>query len=364
MQRFNNFYKSILEIIQTLYRIARGADYKLLNDYIIKINQAQDIDSIIHQTCSCLQDILKCRFFALAVYNRDLNGGVDVWTEPEVDNLEIISLIKKDYSFQDLYYNVRHLGKKDSTFPVYKFDPKTVLSFTVMDNTTRIMLYMVPGTTLQHYHQQLMEIVFSTISTAISNLFNLKKLKNAAFIDPLTHCYNRRALDEHIEHDLASTERHGSELSIFMIDIDHFKNINDTYGHSAGDIVLQSVAKCIHSAIRRGDYLARYGGEEFMIVLPDTKLSKAIELAERLRKMIENSAINIDNKTIRVTASFGIATYRKKTSKAVLFQKADEMLYKSKTRGRNRITPNLRLHPNTSSGAFASFLKDKSSLRQ
>jgi diguanylate cyclase (GGDEF)-like protein len=97
------------------------------------------------------------------------------------------------------------------------------------------------------------------------------------------------------------------------------------------------------AAIRKSDYLARYGGEEFVLVLPATKFSKAIELAERLRQIIENLKINLDGRVITVTASFGVTTYKRGTDKDALLQKADEMLYEAKRQGRNRIKPDLKV---------------------
>lgn len=343
-------YKKTFTTLQLMFRIFRGIDHKILNGFIVNINQRQNIDGIIYQVSQCLAYILNYRVFAFAVYDKEFNGGVDVWLDPGTDNLSVINFIKKDFLPHNLYCNIRHLDNPSANKEqnMLSLNLENMLSYKVLDNQTRAILYVQPGRMLLHYHSEVLDVVLKTIATAISNLIDLKKLENAALIDPLTHCYNRRALDEHIDHDLAKAERYGSDLSAVMLDIDHFKQINDTYGHKAGDAVLQAFSKSVLSAIRKGDYLARYGGEEFILVLPETKFAKAIELAERLRKITENFQINVGDKIINLTASFGVAVYKKGTDKNMLFQKADTMLYEAKKQGRNRIKPDLRLYHHVS----------------
>ncbi|NIR08370.1 MAG: diguanylate cyclase, partial [Candidatus Aminicenantes bacterium] len=149
-------------------------------------------------------------------------------------------------------------------------------------------LYMLSKGKTFPYHRDIIDIIIRTMGIALDNSMNIKKLESEAHIDPLTSCYNRRALDNYVEHDIANAKRYDGDLSIIMFDIDHFKVINDTYGHGAGDKVLKEISGMIRSTIRGGDYIARYGGEEFVLALPETKLSNAVELAEKLRRKIEN----------------------------------------------------------------------------
>ena len=142
---------------------------------------------------------------------------------------------------------------------------------------------------------------------------------------------------------MSKAERYGTDISVIMFDIDYFKKINDTYGHKAGDAVLHSFSKSINATIRKNDYLARYGGEEFVLVLPETKLHKALELAERLRKITENLEVKLDDKIIKITTSAGVVSYKNGQNKDSLIQKADELLYEAKKQGRNIIKPGLRL---------------------
>lgn len=351
---FKKFYKNTLNSLQIFYKIARGVDYKILNYHIMKINQEQDIDSIIYQLSSCLHYILDYEFFAFAVYDKEYNGGVDIWMDPRTYNMSIVDFIKKDFLPQNVYCNIRcfenTVEHKDRC--ISDINLSEIISCKIMDNQSRALLYILPHRTLFSYHNELLDIIVKNISASLSNFINMKKLENAALIDPLTNCYNRRALNGYIDHDIANSERYGSNLSAIMFDIDHFKRVNDRYGHKAGDVALRAVSRSVLSAIRKSDYLARYGGEEFILVLPDTKFSKAIELAERLRKITENLQINYDGSIINITASFGVTTYKKGTSRNRFFERADEMLYEAKRQGRNRIKPDLRLYHPISSPFF------------
>jgi diguanylate cyclase (GGDEF)-like protein len=172
---------------------------------------------------------------------------------------------------------------------------------------------------------------------------SIKRLQDAAVIDPLTLCYNRRGLDEFIDRTIASTRRYGSDLSAVMFDLDNFKNINDTYGHQVGDQVLKALSRTVLTAIRKCDYLVRYGGEEFVLIMPETNLEQAVEVADRLRKTIEISAVRYGGTLVHVTASFGVASLKEGYDKNNLLQDADRRLYEAKVRGRNRTMPDMRI---------------------
>lgn len=157
--------------------------------------------------------------------------------------------------------------------------------------------------------------------------------------DPLTGLYNRRVLEERIEEEIQRAKRYQHNISIFMTDFDHFKKINDTYGHQNGDIVLCHLAELLENSIRKTDYVARYGGEEFVIILPETPLLESKELAERLCKQIARSSIPISGKQhINITASIGIATFPEHgTSWKELLAVADSAMYSAKQAGRNQV---------------------------
>jgi diguanylate cyclase (GGDEF)-like protein len=180
---------------------------------------------------------------------------------------------------------------------------------------------------------------------------NIKKLETQAVIDPLTGCYNRRALNSYLEHDIANVHRYSGDLSVIMFDIDHFKGVNDSHGHQAGDSILREISRMVQSKIRRSDYLARYGGEEFVLVLRNTQYSYALELAERLRVMLEGSRISLGRETIGITASFGVASLRAGSDRERLLAEADAMVYRAKASGRNKVMPEPRSYTTYSPAA-------------
>lgn len=158
------------------------------------------------------------------------------------------------------------------------------------------------------------------------------ELRHLSTIDYLTNIYNRRFFTEKLETEVERAQRTGGNFSLVMLDIDHFKKINDNFGHNAGDLVLKSIAEMIKNRIRKIDCLARWGGEEFVILLLDTTVSMSKVLIEELRESISKIYIPcVDS----VTASFGVVGYSKDDNVDILVQKADAMMYKAKTEGRN-----------------------------
>ena len=146
--------------------------------------------------------------------------------------------------------------------------------------------------------------------------------------------------NETIQKEWKRTYRYGRPVSFIMLDIDHFKKVNDTYGHLSGDVVLKIVAKIIKEKTRDSDFVARYGGEEFAIILTETSLKDGVVVAEKIRQAIESKTIKISNNTsVKVTVSCGIATVDPQTVKSAeeLIDKADKALYKAKKDGRNKI---------------------------
>lgn len=191
-----------------------------------------------------------------------------------------------------------------------------------------------------YYIQQLAKQVATTITRA--NVYS-EILKHAT-LDALTGFYNRQQLDERIKQEISNAKRNHTPLCVIMTDIDFFKRVNDTYGHSTGDLVLKTVAKIMRSHLREYDIAARYGGEEFVIILPSTKEDEAQHVAERLRKAIEKKIIDIEKvntknneKNISVTISLGVYSYHLNDKPANVIMNADKALYQAKEHGRNQV---------------------------
>jgi diguanylate cyclase (GGDEF)-like protein len=170
-----------------------------------------------------------------------------------------------------------------------------------------------------------------------------REIKLLSRTDSLTGCFNRGYLNEVLPREITRALRYKRPLAVAMCDIDHFKKVNDSYGHQCGDEVLQQFVRCILELIRHNsDWLARYGGEEFLLVLPETKLGNASRLAERLRKHIAQKVIETKKERISITASFGVTGFNVShpngfTSSDLLLNTVDRYLYKAKTQGRNRV---------------------------
>lgn len=157
--------------------------------------------------------------------------------------------------------------------------------------------------------------------------------------DYLTGLYNRRFLEDALEREFHRSRRKGSNLSVLMMDIDHFKKINDTYGHQQGDVVIAKVASIFHSRLRDYDVAARFGGEEFVAVIPEARLAEAVAIAERIRTAIEETTFAGELVDTLVTASIGLASFPMAgiSTPERLIGEADKALYKAKLKGRNRV---------------------------
>ncbi len=167
-------------------------------------------------------------------------------------------------------------------------------------------------------------------------LVDLLGARRDALHDALTGLPNRRAAEARLAVERARAHRSGAPLSLLMLDIDHFKRVNDRWGHADGDRVLAEVARRIRHEVRAGDLATRYGGEEFLVLLPDTALQAASDVAERIRGAIASEPVALGGGRVVVTASVGVAQLRDGEDNAALVARADTALYRAKQQGRNR----------------------------
>jgi diguanylate cyclase (GGDEF)-like protein len=167
-----------------------------------------------------------------------------------------------------------------------------------------------------------------------------EEIYRLSILDALTEVPNKRHFQDFLGRQLSSATRHDRPLALIMFDIDHFKSVNDMFGHLAGDNILRELAALVKHGIRKEDMLARYGGEEFVLVLPETERQGALELAEHLRRRVEAYPFNYDGRNLRVTISLGVAVLAGSSpiSADELIYQADEKLYESKKGGRNRVS--------------------------
>lgn len=167
-----------------------------------------------------------------------------------------------------------------------------------------------------------------------------ENLMSSALRDGLTKLFNKRYFLDRLDSELKFAMRHETSLSLLMLDLDHFKKVNDTFGHLAGDAVLSHVALALSKAVRNEDVVARFGGEEFAIVLRAIGLDSAALMAERLRRMVEASSVRCGDHTVKATVSIGVAGYPSTPAKTPdeLVEAADKALYRAKHAGRNRVS--------------------------
>lgn len=203
----------------------------------------------------------------------------------------------------------------------------------------RLLLAGREGLTIEQQGVDIAAAMAKQVSVALDNAQLIHELENLATTDSLTRLHNRRHFLERAEAEFERSRRYQRPLSIFLLDADHFKEINDTYGHETGDQALRLLASICRQNLRQLDVIGRYGGEEFVVFLPETSMAKAMEVAERLRAGVEEIKIDVaGGGSARITVSIGVATATSQTdSIAALINEADRALYEAKRSGRNKV---------------------------
>jgi len=254
-----------------------------------------------------------------------------------------------DVQVDPLYADVRERWGKDGIDVATK--SAIAIPFTLHGAQPGVFFLrtMAGGVTLTESDVAFAEEVIKTAVNAIERAYQLETVQSdkekyrwLATVDALTGCMNRRAFTERLERELDRVRRYDVSLSVMMIDIDRFKDINDSLGHIVGDRVLRLLGELLRDEVRSVDLAARYGGEEFVIVLPDTDLEGAVVFAERLRKRVEEKNFTETGDPLRITVSIGVAAASVEaaiTEPESLIAKADEALYRAKNDGRNRVRP-------------------------
>lgn len=237
-----------------------------------------------------------------------------------------------------------------------EFDPKQMVVFTKRANLKRMSsLLVLPlivreepiGTLLlatkkQHAFSRSVRgtlgVLANQLALSIANAQAVRRLEEAATTDGLTGCLNKRAFIDEMEQKLTAARRFGRKLSLIVTDLDHFKAVNDTYGHATGDRVLQELGRVLREVKRETDVVARFGGEEFCVLCEETDMGGAKLLAERVRQQLELTQLPTELGSLKITASLGVATFPDHAADAAaLFEQGDRALYEAKRRGRNQV---------------------------
>lgn len=204
---------------------------------------------------------------------------------------------------------------------------------TAQDHLGEITFYR--GKRFKESELEFLEDVLSTLICPIRNALQYREALIASLTDPLTGSGNRLSLDNTLLREMELAKRHRSPLSLLVIDVDDFKNINDEYGHKTGDVALKRIAEQLAIVNRLTDLNFRYGGEEFVVLLNKTSLTGAAVIGERIRAAIEETQFKAVNKQFKVTVSIGAASLKPNDNKDRLFQRADKALYQAKKSGKN-----------------------------
>jgi two-component system cell cycle response regulator len=258
------------------------------------------------------------------------------WLMPVMDGLELCKALRSSEWGENIY--VLMLTSVSAENELYKAFDAGVDDYLVKPVNLRALSARLKAAWRYVRLRDAWERDHSRLTTAAAELaLTNRRLQEAALSDPLTGLANRRAGLTVLSQAWSSSVRYGHPLSVIMIDIDHFKSINDAHGHAAGDLVLQQLSQCLRTTARKEDSVCRWGGEEFILICPNVGAQECVRMAERLRKLVEQIRINSEGKVIQVTISSGVASWSAHTKHVEqMLGQADKALYEAKNGGRNR----------------------------
>ncbi|NOX20220.1 MAG: diguanylate cyclase [Nitrospirae bacterium] len=314
-------------------------ELSILTEFIGYVVTENDMDTLFHRFVERCRDLLKSDNAAMKVfYNHDCYRFIT--TNKQIDEQVFESVLRRNettfeeiLSSQDIVNTIIDNPTIINLFKIKYAIYMPLTSSTALRGVVAIYNQERPFT--EEDENSLFNFGFQAFQTM--SLQN--ELSRLAKTDGLTGLYNHRMFQERLAEEILRAERYKRTLFLLMIDIDHFKQINDTYGHQAGDMVLKEVAQIIKKSVRQVDFPARYGGEEFALILPEADCENAYKVGERIRQAIQSHDFQIDNGTkINITVSIGIACYPYDTkNKEELIKMADSALYYAKKHGRNRV---------------------------
>jgi diguanylate cyclase (GGDEF)-like protein len=333
---------------------ARTEELEIINRVGTAITSGLDLDHVLVMLYEQCRQVMETDSFYVALYHED-RGEIefplfqDQGIYRQVHPLQLSSntgmagcVIEEahtiylpdslDPNIQERYRLIRYGGLPTRSYlgvPMYLRDK--VLGV-ISTQSTRANAYTVDQI-------RLLETIAAQAAIAIENARLYKQAQTAATTDDLTGLLNRRELFRRAEQELARAVRYRSHLAMVMIDFDHFKGVNDTYGHLAGDQVLRFMTRICQENMRLVDVVGRYGGEEILVLMPETTADQALQAAERLRAQIERTTVQVDEMGISVTISAGVAELRRDSGMTLegLIAQADMALFVAKSQGRNRV---------------------------
>lgn len=251
---------------------------------------------------------------------------------------EIISYFSNEISTLIAHDHVNYVNEKLDINFVIGSRARYSRTYELTLNETRLgILSFTRNSKFSDAETEQLESLICALHYPLRNALLYSEAVHAAHKDPLTGIGNRAAMTTTLYRELEKAFRHNRSLGVIMMDIDHFKKINDKYGHAVGDFALQSLVACAEKSVRISDMMFRYGGEEFVIVLPETDETGVLRLAKRIRRRVEKLETRFQGQTIPMTVSIGITTLQETDDEKSFIARADEALYKAKRDGRNCI---------------------------
>jgi len=365
VQAFNEEHKKIISILgnQIMESIEHAeiinqmvsemTEFAAFYEVSRKLASTLNLSDILFTTLDSARKIVKYSFGAI-IFNKSEQNILEIKSFVGKDkddlihqhfNLEdsLVGYLIKNYNRT---YLIGDASQKASVLPIFGQKLKSpffasLLFVPLQIKNTNIGAMLFASETpyfFTSYEAEILEVLGNQVSVAIDNSRMYEQVEAMAVTDGLTQLYNHRKFQEILEAEFKRAQRYNTPLSIMLLDVDRFKNINDTRGHPVGDEVLKKIAGLIKRFIRDTDYPCRYGGEEFVIVLPNTGTKEAVIIAERIRKSVEKSTFILNSREeLYITISIGIATYPSDAGeKHELVDKADKALYYAKESGRNQ----------------------------
>lgn len=340
-------------MLEMLTQISTEVELKItLSDLITTISNALHNNQI-----NCFAGLLEDEWLQGMLMDSEFNGTSEISASPlhilkpqtPHNNSDLYNLLSNK---QTLFYENYALFKKNifAEIPLQlpeddmaqKIDHSHVFATPLIIHEQVIGFLALWGEQLQVHDKSALQIFSTQTSNAIEKARLYFQISQLALIDPLTGFYNRRGLDELGKHEIERSTRFSNHLSAIMVDIDHFKMVNDKFGHAVGDRVLEKIAYLMRSNLRHVDIICRFGGEEFFILLPEANLESAGIIAERLRAAIENEDLLPEVGSIHATISLGICQLSNQIQTlADMINCSDQALYKAKSEGRNKVYTNI-----------------------
>jgi diguanylate cyclase (GGDEF)-like protein len=284
------------------------------------------------------------REYNLKVYMVDAKGLIQIHPDPNM--IEKLNISRPDW-FGDLGMKLLVKSGESTSHQLMIQDRPILISsryiprfnwFLIVEQDEMTVLKDIRAAMYSNLLAGLVVTIFIIIIVVVAVNHFQGKLERLAVTDELTGLHNRRHFLQRLEREALRSERYGHQISLLMIDVDHFKSINDNHGHQAGDVALKLLARTMNGSLRQVDSLGRLGGEEFGALLPETSRDKAVEIAERIRLAVESNPLKLPGQSLTLTVSIGVASYDQNAAgPEEMLKSADSSMYEAKKQGRNRV---------------------------